>query len=85
MKIFKEPVPERLITYAQRIRDLRQDNELTQEQVSKILHVCQRTYSDYETGTTRIPVDSLIRLAEYYDIDMNYICGLTNKKSPFPR
>lgn len=84
MKIFKEPVQKRLVTYSQRIRDLREDNDLTQKQVASILHVGQRTYSDYETGTIRIPVDSLIILAKYYNIDMNYICGLTDIKSPFP-
>lgn len=44
----------------------------------------QRTYADYELGKTRIPVDSLIILARFYDVDMNYICGVTRQKQPFP-
>lgn len=85
MNIFKESVPKRLISYGQRIRGLREDSGLTQKQVAKILHVCQRTYSDYENEIIRMPIESLILLAQFYDIDMNYICGLTNKKSPFPK
>ena len=85
MSIFKEPVPGRFSSYANRIRDLREDRDLTQAQVAEFLHVGQRTYSDYEHGKIRIPVDSLILLAQYYDTDMNYICGLTKKKLPFPK
>ena len=75
----------RLSMYSKRIRNLREDNDMSQLQTAKIIHVGQRTYSDYELGKTRIPVDSLIKLAEYYDVDMNYICGLDTEKHPFPR
>lgn len=64
---------------------MREDNDYTQIQIAKILNVGQRTYADYELGKTRIPVDSLIKLAKYYNVDMNYITGVSNNKKPFPR
>ena len=70
--------------YSQRIRALREDRDYTQTEIAKLLHVGQRTYADYELGKTRIPVDSLITLAEFYDVDMNYICGITREKRCFP-
>ena len=75
----------RLGAYSERIRGLREDNDLTQTQVADIIHVGQKTYSDYERENLRIPVESLIKLAKYYDVDMNYICGVTNQKRPFPK
>ena len=73
------------IDYKARIRNLREDRDLTQAYVANILGVGQRTYADYELGKTRIPVDSLIRLAELYNVDMNYICGLTKRSAIFPK
>ena len=64
---------------------MREDNDYTQIQIAKILNVGQRTYADYELGKTRSPVDSLIKLAKYYNVDMNYITGVSNNKKPFPR
>ena len=73
------------MNWQSRIRALREDNDYTQIQIAKILNVGQRTYADYELGKTRIPVDSLIKLANYYNVDMNYITGASNNKKPFPR
>ena len=67
-----------------RIRALRQDHDYTQTQIAEILHIGQRTYADYELGKTRIPVDSLIVLAKFYGVDMNYISGISDIKKPFP-
>ncbi len=67
-----------------RIRALREDHDYTQTQIAEILHIGQRTYADYELGKTRIPVDSLIALARFYDVDMNYISGISDIKKPFP-
>lgn len=66
--------------YKQRIRSLREDNDYTQTDIANILHVGQKTYSDYELGITRIPVDSLIILAKFYNVSMDYICGLSGEK-----
>ena len=70
--------------YKTRIRNLREDHDFTQAYVASIICVGQRTYADYELGKTRIPVESLIKLAELYNVDMNYICGLTKDKNAFP-
>lgn len=71
--------------YAERIRALREDRDLTQTQIAQLLKVGQKTYSDYELGKTRIPVDSLIVLARLYNVSMDYICGVTDTRKPFPR
>ena len=68
-----------------RIRALREDHDYSQAKIANIINVGQRTYADYELGKTRIPVDSLIKLARYYDVDMNYITGVSNDKKYFPR
>ena len=70
--------------YNERIRALREDNDLKQYQIAELLHIGQKTYSDYELGRTRIPLESVIILAEYYNVDMNYICGVSNMKNKFP-
>lgn len=64
----------------QRIQDLRTDADLSQKQLSEILHMSQRSYSHYETGSRNIPVEMLIRLANYYDISVDYLVGRTDKK-----
>ena len=72
------------MSYAERIRALREDCDKTQAEIAKLLKVGQRTYCDYELGKTRIPVDSLIVLAKLYNVSMDYICGLSDIRSPFP-
>ena len=64
----------------QRIQDLRTDADMSQKQLSEILHISQRSYSHYETGSRTIPVEMLIRLANYYDISVDYLVGRTDKK-----
>lgn len=73
------------MTYMERIRALREDHDLKQYQIAELLHIGQKTYSDYELGKTRIPLESVILLAKYYDVDMNYICGISNIKNEFPK
>ncbi len=70
--------------YLKRIKDLREDSDLTQIQIAKVINVAQTTYSDYEKGKIRIPVDIVIRLAEFYNVDMNYITGVSDVKQKFP-
>ena len=62
-----------------------QDNFLTQQKVADLLHIGQRTYADYESGKTRIPVDSLIILAKHYNVSMDYITGASNIKTEYPK
>ena len=70
--------------YNERIRLLREDADKTQTEVAQLLKVGQRTYCDYELGKTRIPVDSLIILAQLYNVNMDYICGVSDDRMTFP-
>ncbi len=69
--------------YRERLIGLRQDNDLKQKQVATFLGIARSSYSDYENGRTRIPVEYLVRLAAFYNVDINYICGITNEKLLF--
>lgn len=71
--------------YNERIREIMEDNSLTQQKVADLLHVGQRTYADYESGKTRIPVDSLLILARYYNVSVDYISGASNVKTKYPQ
>jgi transcriptional regulator with XRE-family HTH domain len=63
-----------------RIRDLREDHDLTQKQVSEILHCSQQAYSNYELGQRDIPTSILIALAKYYHTSVDYLLGLKDEK-----
>ena len=65
-----------------RIRDLREDHDLTQAQMAKILNCSQQVYSNYELGQRDIPTDILIRLAQFYHVSTDYILGLTDRIQP---
>ena len=67
-----------------RIRDMREDNDLTQETIAKYLNVAQRTYSSYETGARNIPVQCVIKLAKFYHVSVDYLLGLTDESKPYP-
>ncbi len=71
--------------YNERIRALREDNSLSQQTVADLLYVGQRTYADYESGKTRIPVERLLILAKYYDVSMDYISGASNIRTAYPK
>ncbi len=73
------------MTYTERIRALREDADKTQTFIAEMLHVGQKTYSDYELGKSRIPLESMIILAKYYNVSMDYICGVSDISNPFPR
>lgn len=64
----------------QRIRDLREDADLTQSQLSKHLNISQRTYSHYENGTRDIPTAILIDIADFYQVSTDYLLGRTKNK-----
>lgn len=67
----------------QRIRDLREDADLRQKDMSKILSCSQQVYSNYELGQRDIPTDILIALAEFHKTNVDYLLGLTNNKTYF--
>lgn len=64
----------------ERIRDLREDNDLKQKDLASYLSVNQSTYSDYENGRINVPVDMLIKIAEYYNVSLDYLVGRSNTK-----
>ncbi len=68
-----------------RLRDLREDNDLTQSKVASVIICSQTTYSRYETGNLNIPVEALIKLALFYNTSIDYLTGLTDEKKPYKR
>ena len=69
----------------QKIRDLREDKDLTHTQIAKILNGSQRIYSNYERGEVDIPTQVLIKLAEFHRTSVDFLLGLTDEKRPYPR
>ncbi len=61
-----------------RIRDLREDKDMNQTEVAKMLGMSQTGYSKYETGENDIPTDILIKLADFYDVSVDYLLNRTN-------
>lgn len=66
-----------------RIRDLREDHDLTQTKLAKLIGMSQTGYSKYETGENDVPTSILIKLALLYNTSTDYILGLTNEKKPY--
>lgn len=64
----------------ERIKNLREDHDLTQTKIADALNISQRAYSHYESGDRKIPLDILIVLADYYDCSIDYLLGRTDKK-----
>ena len=62
-----------------RIRDLREDNDLTQKQIAEYLMCDQSLYSKYERGEREIPLNLIIKLADYYNVNIDYLVGRTSK------
>lgn len=69
----------------QRIRDLREDNDLSQEQLARLLNCTRACYSNYEKGKREVPPLVLEILADYYKVSVDYIMGRTNVKKPYPK
>lgn len=67
--------------YLQRLKDLREDNDLTQGEVAKLLKTTQPQYSRYETGEREIPIRHLVTLSDFYGVSTDYILGRTDKKN----
>ena len=65
----------------QRIRDLREDKDLTQQNMGEILSCSQRVYSNYERGELDIPTEILIKLADFHNVSIDYILNRTDKKN----
>lgn len=68
-----------------RLRDLREDRDLTQKELAAFLHIRQNTYSQYENGHRQPPNEVLIKLSYFYDTSVDYILGITDNPVPYPR
>lgn len=68
-----------------RLKELREQNDLRQQQLAVYLNIRQNTYSQYENEQRCLPLDALIKLAEYYNTSTDYILGLTDEKRPYPK
>ena len=64
----------------ERLRNLREDHDMTQTEVGAYLHISQRSYAHFEAGTRGIPTETLIALADLYQVSLDYLVGRTDKK-----
>lgn len=74
-----------MATYTKRIRDLREDRDITQQAIAKALHTSQGYYSKYELGKRSLPIEHLITLCKLYDVSADYILGFTDEPKRLPR
>lgn len=68
-----------------KIRNIREDKDLTQKQIGQLLNMSQTGYNQYEIGKNDIPTSILIKLAQFYNTSTDYLLGLTNEIAPYPR
>ncbi|MCL2487332.1 MAG: helix-turn-helix domain-containing protein [Oscillospiraceae bacterium] len=68
----------------ERIRNLREDKDLTQSFMADYLNIHQTTYSDYELGNLNIPISIMIKIADFYHTSIDYLVGRTNNEAPYP-
>lgn len=85
INIFLYVIMNLVIKMFKRIRDLREDHDLLQKHLAEYLHCTQVAYSRYECGTRDIPTEVLIKLADYYHTSTDYLLGLTDVKTPYPK
>ena len=69
------------VYYYKRLRDVREDNDLKQREIAEILNTTQQVYSEYEKGIREIPLHKIIILARYYNVSLDYLTDLTDKKT----
>lgn len=70
--------------YPNRIKELREDRDITQREVAEYLQVAQNTYCNYENGVREIPIELLIRLSRFYEVNVEYLLGLTDQAAMLP-
>ena len=73
------------LNYYRRLRDMREDHDLSQRQLAEYLHIPQSQYHRYESGQREIPIHYLIRLAALYKTSTDYLLGLTDNPKPYDR
>lgn len=67
-----------------RLKDLREDRDVTQQTLADYLHIRQNTYSQYENGQRQLPICVLMQLADYFGVSTDYILGRTDEPAPYP-
>lgn len=72
------------MNYVTQIRNLREDSDKTQQEIADVLGTSQTMYARYERGANEMPIRHLIKLAQYYNVSLDYLCGLTTVKRPYP-
>ena len=70
---------------ANRIKELREDKDITQQEIAEYLCVAQNTYCNYENGKREPPIELLVKLSRYYEVNLEYLLGLTDYSSPLPK
>lgn len=70
--------------YVTIIRNLREDADKTQQEIADFLGTSQTMYARYERGANEMPIHHLIKLAQYYNVSLDYLCGLSTVKRPYP-
>ena len=73
------------MSYINRIRNLREDFDKSQQEIADYLGTSQTMYARYERGANEMPIRHLIRLAEYYNVSLDYLCDLSNQKTAYPK
>ena len=68
-----------------KLKELRESNKITQVEIAKYLHIKQNTYSQYENKQRQIPITILIGIAKLYNVSVDYLLGLTNIETPYPK
>ena len=68
-----------------RLKDIREDMDITQRQLAEYLHIRQNTLSQYENGQRSLPIDTLEKLADYFGTSTDYILGRTDERRPYPK
>lgn len=68
-----------------RLKEIREDRDLLQKDVAKILNIPQQNYSRYELGIVKMPIDKYVILSKYYNVSIDYLVGLTDIKKPYER
>lgn len=68
-----------------RLRDVREDHDMTQSALADLLHIKQNTYSQYENGQRQIPIAILVQLAQIFDTSADYLLEITDETKPYPR
>ena len=70
--------------YPNRIKELREDRDIPQREIAEYLQVAQNTYCNYENGVREIPIELLIQLSRFYQVNLEYLLGLTDRSAMLP-